>query len=230
MIPFVVIRPRPGVERTVAAARTLGLDARAFPLFEIAARAWGPPDPVAIDALLIGSANAVRYAGTGLAGLRGKPVYAVGEATAAACREAGLKLAATGRGGLQTVLDAVAPGTRLLRLAGDERVPLTPPPGVAMIERVVYAVEPIPLPSDLADLLRAPCAVALHSAAAARHFAAECDRLRIARGTLTLVAIGPRIAEVAGRGWDGIATAATPDDEALLARAAQLCQNPVRGA
>ena len=99
---------------------------------------------------------------------------------------------------------------RLLRLAGDERVPLTPPPGVAMIERVIYAVEPIPLPSDLADLLRAPCAVALHSAAAARHFAAECDRLRIARGSLTLVAIGSRIAEAAGRGWEGIATAATP--------------------
>jgi uroporphyrinogen-III synthase len=230
MIPLVVIRPQPGTDRTVAAARELGLDARAFPLLEIRPRAWEPPDPAAIDALLIGSANAVGHAGPNLGYFRDKPVHAVGEATAEACRGAGLQVAAIGGGGLQNVLDGVPPGTRLLRLAGEERMPLTPPAEVEMIERTVYANELVPLPSDLADLLRDPSVVALHSAAAARHFAAECDRLRIVRGKLSLVAIGPRVAAAAGSGWADIATARTPDDEALLARAAQLCQNAAQGA
>jgi uroporphyrinogen-III synthase len=225
MIPLMVIRPQPGADRTVAAARRLGLDARAFPLFEIRPRDWDPPDPATIDALLIGSANTLRHSGIALAHYRDKPVHVVGAATADACREAGLTVAATGDGGLQRVLDAIPPGTRLLRLAGDDRVPQVPPPGVSLIERVVYAAEPLPAPPELADLLRGPCAVALHSAAAARHFAEECGRLIIQRGQLRLITIGSRVSEAAGSGWAEIATAATPEDEALLASAAQLCQN-----
>lgn len=229
MIPLVVIRPQPGAWRTVAAAREIGIDARAFPLFEIHPLVWEPPDPASIDALLVGSANAVRHAGPALAPFRGKPVHAVGAVTAVACGEAGFTVAAIGQGGLQGVLDAVPPGTRLLRLAGDERVPLEPPAGVGMIERAVYASEPAALPPDLAELLRESSTIALHSAAAARHLAGECDRLGIDRGKLFLATIGPRVSEAVGSGWAGIATAASPDDEALLASAAQLCQNP-RGA
>jgi uroporphyrinogen-III synthase len=226
MIPLVVIRPQPGLDRTVAAAGVLGLDTRAWPLFEVRPRSWDPPDPAAIDELLIGSANAVRHAGPAFERFRAKPVRVVGAATADVCREAGLKLAAVGEGHLQPVLDAVAPGSRVLRLAGEERVPLTPPDGVVMTERAVYAVEPLPLPPGLVDTLRGPCAVALHSAAAARHFAAECDRRNLDRGILWLVTIGPRITDAAGMGWAGIATASKPEDEALLACAVQLCQKP----
>jgi uroporphyrinogen-III synthase len=225
MIPLVVIRPQPGADRTVALACKLGLDAVAMPLFEVSPCVWRAPDPASIDALLIGSANAVRHAGAALDSFKAKPVHAVGEVTAAECRAAGLAVVATGRGGLQGVLDRVPPPTRLLRLAGEDRVALTPPDGVSMTERVVYASRPLSAGPQLVALLRSPCVVALHSAVAARHLAAECDRLGLARSPIALATMGPRVSEAAGPDWADLAEAATPDDEALLACAAKLCQN-----
>jgi uroporphyrinogen-III synthase len=57
----------------------------------------------------------------------------------------GLAIAGTGEGGLQTLLNTIPP-CRLLRLAGAERVALTPPPGVVLEERITYASEPQPCP------------------------------------------------------------------------------------
>ena len=225
MIPLIVIRPQPGADATATAATALGLTPHVFPLFAIAPVAWVPPDPGAIDALLIGSANAVRHAGPALAQFRGKPAYAVGQVTAAVAQEAGLTIVALGGGGLDSVLAQVTEHARVLRLAGRERVPLHPPTGVLLTERIVYASNPLELPSELTALLRAPAVVLLHSAAAAEHFAHECDRLSLDRAKLALVTIGPRVTAVSGTGWAEIATAAVPDDAALLARACQLCQN-----
>lgn len=225
MIPLIVIRPRPGADATAAAARELGLDPQVFPLFEVAPVAWKPPDPAEIDALLIGSANAIRHAGPALDAFRGKPVHAVGQATAAAARAAGLTVAATGTGGLDGVLAEMAGKPRLLRLAGREHVALTVPQGITLTERIVYASEPRPVPPDLAALLYGPAVVLVHSATAATHFAGECDRLGIDRSPLALVTIGPRVTAACGRGWAEIATASRPDDAALLARARHLCQN-----
>lgn len=227
--PVYVLRAEPGCAATVAAARQAGLEAHGFPLFETVALAWTPPDPAGIDALLVGSANAPRLAGPALADFAHLPVHAVGEATARACREAGLTVAGTGQGGLQAVLDAVPPGHRhLLRLAGRERVDLSPPPGVTLTERVVYASLPRPLPQVLAYLLSTRALplslVLLHSAEAARHFAAECDRLGLARGRILLATIGPRVSQAAGEGWAGKESCATASDQALLALAVQLCQ------
>lgn len=223
MTAVIVIRPEPGCTATVEAARKAGLDARAFPLFMVEARAWDRADPAAYDCLLAGSANVFRCAGVGLGDLRGLPVLAVGQATAAAAREAGFSVAVTGSGGLQGVLDRIPAGTRLLRLAGEERILLAPPAGVSMDERVVYASLPLSMPEALAALLREPAIVLLHSAEAARHLGAECDRLGIARRPLRLAALGPRIAAAAGDGWGEVASAAQMDDAALLALARQLC-------
>jgi uroporphyrinogen-III synthase len=66
--------------------------------------------------------------------------------------------------------------------------------------------------------------VALHSAAAARHFSHEVDRLGIERGTLFLLVLGKRIAKAAGLGWAALHVAETPDDAALLVKAAALCK------
>lgn len=225
MIPLIVIRPQPGADTTAAAAGALGLAPRVFPLFAIAPVAWEPPAPGEVDALLIGSANAVRHAGPALALFHGKPVYAVGQATAAAARAAGLTIAALGSGGLEPVLAQITEHTRVLRLAGRERVALHPPQGVLLTERIVYASNPLALPSELAELLRKPAVVLLHSAAAAEHFARECDRLALDRAKLALVTIGPRVTAACGTGWAEIAAATAPDDAALLARACQLCQN-----
>ncbi|MEY4721487.1 MAG: hypothetical protein RIQ46_1212 [Pseudomonadota bacterium] len=221
MIPLIVIRPEPGCAASLAAARAMGLEAHGFPLFSIAALPWQAPPAESFDAVLLGSANALRHGGAELAACRGKPAYAVGEATAAAARAAGLDVVATGRGGLQGLMPRLDPAhRRLLRLCGQERVALEPPPGVSIVERVVYASEALPLPGALAELLRRPAVVALHSAEAARHFAGLCAD----RGPVRLACIGPRVSEAAGTGWAAVEAAPVPDDAALLALAARMCQ------
>jgi uroporphyrinogen-III synthase len=220
-----VIRPQPGCDATVAAARALGLDARGFPLFAVRPVAWSPPDPGSVDALLIGSVNALRHGGKALAHYRGKPAYAVGRASADAARAAGLEVIAASESTQQAMLADLHPDhRRLLRLAGEVRGDLIAPPGVTIAERVVYASDSQPMPPALAALLRAPVLVLLHSGEAARHFAGLCDRHRIARAPLSLAAIAPRVAEAAGGGWRAVAAAARPDDAALLALAREMCQ------
>jgi uroporphyrinogen-III synthase len=224
MTALFVIRPEPGNGTTVAAARGLGLNAQGTPLFEVSPRDWNRPDGH-FDALLIGSANALRHGGPRLAELRHLPVYAVGEATAGVARNSGFTVAAIGQRGLQDLLDRLDPGhRRLLRLAGAERVALSPPSGVELVERVVYASEPIALPEALADALRGGGIVLLHSAAAARHFAFACERLAIPRAALSLACIGPRVAEAAESGWADVQSAPEPTDCALLALARGMCQ------
>lgn len=229
--PLLILRPEPGNAASCAAARLLGVEPVAAPLFAIEPVAWEATGPAEIDALLIGSANALRHAGPKLSTYAGKPAYVVGEATAQAARQAGLEVTAVGSGGLQTVLDSVAPAHRnLLRLAGQERVMLTPPPHTTMIERVVYAAMPRPLPGAIALLLLAHAlpgmVVALHSAQAASHLASEIDRLGLPRKRLHLATIGPRVTAAAGDGWGALHTAPQPDDRSLLALAVQLCHTP----
>jgi len=225
-MPLAVIRPEPGCAASVAAARVLGLEAHGFPLFEVVARHWEAADPSEFDGLLVGSANAFRLGGAGLAALRSLPVHAVGKTTADAAREAGFAVATVGDGGLQAVLDGLRGPAHLLRLAGEERIALVPPAGIAITERVVYASEARAMPLALAALLAEGAVVLLHSGEAARHFAAECERLGLRRGRICLAALAPRIAEAAGPGWAALAIAERAQDAALLALASDMCQNP----
>ena len=220
---LVVIRPEPGCSATLAASRELGLEAHGFPLFRIISKSWEAPPASKIDALLLGSANALRCAGDDLARYAGRPVYVVGEATASAAKAAGFTIAASGKGGLQDVIGAIT-HKRLLRLTGEEFMRLEIPPGITLIERIVYASRAEPMLAALAEMLASPAVVMLHSAAAARHFDAECERLNLDRSQLTLAVIGPRVAEAAGPGWRMIGAAPEPSDHALLALATRLCQ------
>jgi uroporphyrinogen-III synthase len=217
------LRPEPGLSATLERARALGLAITGHALSEIRAVQWNCPDPAGIDGLLIGSANAILHGGDQLAHLTDKPVYAVGEATAAAARGAGFTVAMTGSGGLQGVLDQIPAPCHLLRIAGEERVALTPPPGVTFAEVIAYRSVALPL-DPAADLLASGEAlVLLHSAATAAHFAAECDRLGIDRARVSLAALGPRIAAAAGEGWRAVHTAARPDEATLVQLAFDLC-------
>jgi len=221
-LPLIVIRPEPSCAGSVAAGLALGLDTHGYPLFEVQPRGWSIPEGH-FDGLLIGSANALRHAGSALERIRRLPIHAVGESTAEAARGLGFTVASVGVSGLQSVLDALAAPSRLLRLAGEDHIELTPPAGISMETRIVYASEPQPMPTELAETLRGGAVVLLHSAAAARHFAAECDRLAVPRAQLSLAALGPRIATAAGEGWDTVRTATVPTEAALLALAADLC-------
>jgi uroporphyrinogen-III synthase len=229
MIPVIVIRPQPGCDATVAAARALGLDVRACPLFAVRPIAWEPPPAGSFDAILLGSANAPRHAGPALAAYAGKPAYAVGAVTAEVARQAGLAINAIGEGGIKALLPQLRPDhRRLLRLSGRERMMLTPPRGTTIEERVVYASEPLPPPPALKVLLQSPALILLHSAEAAQHFASLCDTHHIAREPLRLAALGPRILRAAGPGWRAARAAQTPSDTALLALARQMCEDPAR--
>lgn len=223
------IRPEPGLSETLAAARAAGLEVRGEPLFEVEPVAWKRVAPEAFDGLLVGSANAIRLAGAGLRAFADKPVYAVGVRTAEAARAAGLRVAATGEGGLQILLAGLAPPLRLLRLAGETRVALSPPRGVTLETRTVYRVRALPVPAGLAAQLGRGGVVLLHSGEAAVHFAAECDRLGVTRAHLALAALAPRIAERAGNGWAGAEAAARPEEGALLALARDMCQGGGKG-
>lgn len=223
--PLALLRPEPGWSASAAAARAAGLEVIGHPLFDAEPLPW--PLPVGgFDGLLIGSAAVFAQGGPQLGRLRALPVHAVGEATAEAARVAGFEVVRIGTGGLQALLDdSAAEPARYLRLGGEERVPLAPHPGQSVTECAVYRMVPRPLGAAFADSLAAgQPIVALHSAAAARHFAAEIDRLGIARGRLPLLALGPRVAHEAGYGWAAVHLADAPSDAALLAKATALCK------
>jgi uroporphyrinogen-III synthase len=228
-LPILAIRPQPGSSATVAAAEAAGLTIEACPLLELRPVPWSLP-PGEFDGLLLGSANALRLGGPLVDNLVGKPVYAVGETTAEAARQRGFRVVRTGRGGLQALLDDLAgEDLRLLRLAGRERVPLSPPPEISIETAILYESSPLPLPERTAGLIRTGALVLLHSAAAARHFVAECDRLGVRRGDIRLAALGPRIAEAAGTGWAALRVAAEPNEAALLALAREMCHDRLSG-
>lgn len=223
---ILAIRPEPGCGATVAAGRALGLAVEGCPLSLIRPLEWSLP-PGEFDGLLLGSSNALRFGGPLVDKLVEKPVYAVGEATAAAARERGFAVAATGHRGLQALLEELSgKELRLLRIAGQERVPLQPPSGVAIEAATAYESIALPLPPDIAARLGQGALVLLHSAAAARHLAAECDRLAVQRGAIRLAAIAARVAQAAGSGWADARSAARPNEAALLALASDMCHEP----
>lgn len=222
---LLALRPEPGLAATLDAARTLGLAITGVALSDIRSVAWKCPDPAGIDGLLIGSANAFGHGGANLARLIDKPVFAVGAATASAARAADFGVAMVGSGGLQGVLDAIPAPMRLLRIAGEEHVPLDLPPGIAVSTVIAYRVVALPLDPAASLLKESDTLVLLHSAATAGHFAAECDRLGITRSAIALAALGPRIAAAAGGGWRSVHTSPRPDEATLLEMVFDLCKN-----
>lgn len=223
--PLALLRPEPGWTASATAARAAGIEVIGHPLFDAEPVAWQPPEED-FDALLVGSAAVFAHGGAPLASLRALPVHAVGESTAAAARAAGFAVANAGAGGLQALLDAAAGRPmRFLRLAGEERVILAPHPGQSVAERAVYHMVPREIEAAFAEALTGQAAlIALHSAAAAAHFAREVKRLGIDPATMCLVALAPRIAEAAGHGWAAVHIADAPSEAALLAKTAALCQ------
>jgi uroporphyrinogen-III synthase len=212
--PLLVLRPEPGNSRTVQAARALGMDPHALPLFGVAPMAWQPPVSYGYRALLLTSANAIRHAGEALARYRALPVLAVGPETAAAAQAAGFEIAETGTGNANKLL-ANQKGP-LLHLCGADVTPVT---SVAKIDRVIVYASVAQTPDNFAALTSAPAVALLHSARAAAHFAS----LATDRSQIAIAAFSPAVAQAAGDGWESLAIAANPRDEELLAIAKQLC-------
>lgn len=215
---LLVLRPEPGASATARRVRELGLEAVTIPLFEVDPVAWEAPEASAFDGLLLTSAQAVRLGGEQLDCLRGLKVYAVGEATADAARMAGFDVATTGTAGVEGLLDEIGTKLRLLHLCGQHR---KEPVGAAQSikELVVYRSTAIEAP----DLRGISGSVALiHSPRAGRRFAELVED----RASIALAAISSAAAEAAGGGWESAQSARNPSDDALLALAVRLCNNP----
>ncbi len=219
--PLAVLRPAPGNAATVARATAAGFATLSLPLFEVRALAWDLPDVAAHDALILTSANAVRFGGAGLAALGPLPVLAVGAHTAETARSAGLDVMATGTGdGREIAALAVARGvTRALHLSGRDRTLAVGGP-IATVLPVYESAARAVAPATLRRL--AGTTALLHSARAARRLAALVDAAGIERATIALAAFSPAIAAAAGPGWAAMVSAAIPDDAALFAAARAL--------
>ena len=210
-----VLRPEPGASATAEKARERALDAVAMPLFQVEPLPWKAPETSSFDALLLTSANSVRSGGEQLMSLRGLPVYAVGEATAEAAREKGFDIRSTGDSGADRLLGSIAPDIRLLHLCGDHK---KAPEAVrqAITSIPVYRSDVIPN-VDLGDV-RDTVAL-IHSARAGRRFAELVEH----RSDTAIAAISAAAAEGVGGGWAAFEAAEAPNDDALLALAARLC-------
>lgn len=219
---LLVLRPEPGASATVSRARLRGLDAIAIPLFKVEPVDWQAPDPSEFEALLLSSATAVRFGKGQLEVLRALPVYAVGQASAQAAREAGFEVAGIGDGGIDQLLASIGPRLRLLHLCGEDRTS-TEGAGQRIAPLVVYRARPL----AEVDLRGAASSVALiHSPRAGERFASLVDRASIDKAAIAIAAISPAAAAAVGAGWGVVESAESPDDDALLALAERLCNKP----
>jgi uroporphyrinogen-III synthase len=213
-----VLRPQPGASETAARARDAGLDPVTVPLFKVEPIAWKAPEAGSFDAVLLTSANAVRCAGDAIRELRGLKAYAVGESTAEAAREAGFDIAAVGEAGVDRLLGSIESDLRLLHLCGEDR---RAPDGARQRITAVPIYRSVAI--DKPELSFGERAVAMiHSPRAARRFAELVEK----RGSIAIAAISAAAAEAVGNGWARVEAAANPTDDALLALAARLCNNP----
>jgi len=213
MRPLVILRPEPGASRSAAKAEALGLEVRLAPLFTVVQVDWAAPDPARFDAIVLTSANAIRHGGEELDKLKALPVHAVGAATAALARAAGFRILSVGEGGNRGM--HLPKGQKLLHLAGRTHHSVE-----AALTIPVYEARTIDRPDGLAGLVRS--VVAVHSPRAGRRLA----ELVGDRSTIAIAAISDAAAAACGGGWERIEAAAQPDDAALLALAARLCESP----
>jgi uroporphyrinogen-III synthase len=216
MTRVLVLRPEPGASETVTKARNLGLDAVAVPLFKIEPMVWETPEPGSFDGLLLTSANSIRHGGNQIEQFRGLKVYAVGEATAQAAREAGFDIASTGDAGVDRLLGSIEGDLKLLHLCGDERREPNKP-RQPITSMAVYRAVALPAPKLPGEGL-----ALIHSPRAGRRLAELVED----RTQMSLAAISGAAAEAAGDGWKSVSVADPPSDDALLALGARLCNNP----
>lgn len=217
-----ILRPEPGASQTAGRAQAMGFHTVIHPLFAIKPVAWEPPDPAAYDGVMLTSANAVRHGGPALARYHQLPLFAVGQASAKAAREAGFLDAREGDGDVAALLQRIADaGFRsILHLSGRD-VTDADHPAVIVERRTVYeSVADDDAARALAIRVNAGDCLLVHSPRAGRVIAEHIDPTR--RGTLNVAAISPAALAACGTGWAQGEASSDPNDKALLALAAQL--------
>lgn len=215
-----ILRPEPGATATADRAKQMGIKVHAMPLFQVRALDWQALPPDAFDAVLVTSANAVRYGGAGLNVYHDLPLFAVGDASAAAARTSGFKRVSAGSDdGPALVRMAVAAGyNSLLHFCGHQHKRLSDA-GADITAVQVYSADVVePPPAFPAD--NGPFVTLVHSPRAAQRLAEIVPD----KSSVHIVAISAAAAQAAGSGWAGLAVAALPTDAAMLEIAAGICE------
>jgi uroporphyrinogen-III synthase len=214
--PLLILRPEPGASATAAKAVAMGMATIVRPLFETHAIEWTAPAPAMFDCVLLTSANAALHAGPELANYLHLPVYAVGESTARAAMASGFeKVIAGNRDAAGIVQTMINDGRQsVLHLAGRDRTAIDGSlPRITVLP--VYASEILPPP-----IIPNGTVTLLHSVRAASCLAA----LSADKRSTALVTISRAVADAAGPGWQSVVVAEQPQDAAMLALAARLCE------
>lgn len=185
----IVTRPSPDAEAFAAELARAGFAPILSPAMAIRTRE-GPVDLAGVGALAFTSANGVRAFAEN-SPVRGLPVFAVGEATAAEAKAQGFDVAAVGQGDVESLARIVSDAKRrgridgaVLHVAGGDRagdlVALLESEGVPARRAVLYVAEPV---TDLSGAARAALAetppaewVAFFSPRTARLFIAQTGR------------------------------------------------------
>ena len=223
-LPVLIVRPEDGAQETRKRAEALGLQAIVDPLFKIQSVDWETPRASEFDAIMLTSANAIKYAGDGLQLYASHPAYVVGEPTASAARNAGMQVAHVGDGGAQKLVDDMAQHNvrKALRLVGRNFTSVET--DVFLENRIVYEAISLPLGERARATLNNGCIMLLHSSRAATEFDVETGKFDLDRTNIHVVAISKTAGRAAGLGWKSINVAEKPTDDALLSAASALCR------
>jgi len=221
-----VTRPAPGAAASAQALAALGWRAIAAPGLMLASLLLSPP-PRRAQALLVTSAAALRALGPDAP--RDLPVFAVGEATAAAARAAGFAKVAAGEGDATALADLVrqrlAPADGSLWLAvgrgyGRDLAAGLRAAGFAVHRRAVYAaVAARSLPEAARQALQAGevGAALFTSPRGAEVIVSLLRQGGFALAGIEAIAISPRVAKtLSGVAWRGLRVATLPTETSLL--------------
>lgn len=225
----VVTRPLPEGERTAAALRAGGHDAVLAPLMRV------EPVPAVLagdwSAVIITSANAVRaLPAIQLAPLTALPLYAVGERSAAAAREAGFRDIHSAQGDAAALIDLIArrgsnKAAPHLYLAGQDRAAdlggTLAAKGIDVVTAVVYRAVTAGFPPTLiAAIGQGKIDAALHfSRRSAENFLVGAQAAGLAVEALGLMhlCLSVQVAEpLTAAGAPRVIVAPHPDEASLL--------------
>lgn len=242
-VKLLVTRPQPDADRTASALRALGIEPVIAPMLEPMQRDGALPDAKTVSAIAFTSLNAVRF----FAALDPDPVffdltvYAVGEATADAAREAGFKTAFAAEG---TLIDLTALIARTHKagtifyphardLSGDLAANLAPH-GIEIIASEIYAMEQATsLSADVATALqRGEIAGALfYSQRTAEAFATLLSgpEFMVTRTMLHCLCMSSKCAEpLLSRHFVRIGLADAPSHDAMMTLALAFTREQIR--
>ena len=228
-----VTRPEPGASKTASRLRELGHEPIVLPLTRIAAPAPASlPEPAGFEAIVLTSANALKFAPGGLAARYGNlPCFTVGERTAEAALEAGFATVEPANGDARGLVELLAgklpAGARLLYLCGRRRRPVLEDElnrrgyGVAALE--TYRTDPIDY--AFSDVEAAVDGLSVDAGLAYSRFGAERLSALASMPAIAPLVRNMRVVCMSGQTAGGLSddmrkraeTAASPNEDAMLA-------------